>query len=64
MNKQILLLVPFYCLVDTFKIVPIFFVKMNFTRIDTIKNTNEQKITESSLFSDKNIINTVAFLLF
>jgi hypothetical protein len=63
MNKKILLLVPFCCLVDTFKIIPIFFVKQNSTGNHVIKNPNEQKYIDG-LFSDKNIINTVVFLLF
>jgi len=64
MNKKILLLVSFCCLVDTFKIIPIFFVKQNSTRNHVIKNPNEQKKCLDILFSDKNIINTVVFLLF
>jgi len=63
MNKKILLLVPFCCLVDAFKIIPNFFVKQNSTRNHVIKNHNEQKYIDG-LFSDKNIIDTVVFLIF
>jgi hypothetical protein len=63
MKKQILLFVPFCCLVDAFKIAPNFFVKQNSTRNHVIENPNEQKYIDG-LFSDKNIINTVVFLLF
>jgi hypothetical protein len=64
MNKQILLLVFSCCLVNAFKIIPIFVVKMNSTRIHTIKNPDEQKNYVGSLFSNKNMVNTFVFLLF
>jgi hypothetical protein len=64
MNKKILLWVPLCCLVDAFKIIPNFFVKQNSTRNHVIKNPNEQKKYIDGLFSNKNIIDTVVFLLF
>jgi len=63
MNKIILLLALCGCIVNAYKFIPKHFVKHNGTLYVIKKNKKQPKYLDN-LFSDVNIVDTIAVLLF
>jgi hypothetical protein len=63
MNKTLLLLALCCCMVNAYKFIPKHYVKYNGTLYIIKKNKKQPKYLDS-LFSDVNIVDTIAVLLF